>query len=300
MKRKSKPIDSAVMTKVLITGPTGTVGKSVLENLSEREHELEIFAGVRNKKKSSELLKTFRAKPVQFDFTELNTFTPALAQMDMIFLLRPPQLADVNTYFKPLIEIAAKTQIKHIVFLSVQGVQRSKWIPHHQIETLIKNSGVAYTFLRPAYFMQNFTTLLRRDLVEHQRIYLPAGKAKFTLIDVKDLGAVAAQILVSPERHIGEAYDLTNEELLTFGDMADKLSIGLEKNIRFESPNLLSFFLTKKRQGLSAAYIFVLILLHYLPRFQSTPQTTNWVQNITGKNPKSFSEFIRRHKDTFN
>ncbi len=48
------------------------------------------------------------------------------------------------------------------------------------------------TFLRPAYFMQNFTTTLPSDLVNHQRIYLPAGQAKFT-IDVEDIGDVTAK-----------------------------------------------------------------------------------------------------------
>ena len=42
--------------------------------------------------------------------------------------------------------------------------------------------------------MQNFTTTLRRELVERKRIFLPAGKARFTLIDVRDIGAVAAQV----------------------------------------------------------------------------------------------------------
>ncbi|WP_033408303.1 NmrA family NAD(P)-binding protein [Psychroflexus tropicus] len=286
------------MTKALITGPAGTVGKSVLENLSEREHELEIFAGVRNKKKSSELLKTFRAKPVQFDFTDSKTFMPALEKMDYLFLLRPPQISDVEQYFAPLLQAVKQAKISHIVFLSVQGVEKSKWIPHHQIETLIKNSGVDYTFLRPAYFMQNFLTTLHSDLVQHQRIYLPAGKAKFTLIDVKDLGAVAAHILAAPQQHIGKAYDITNNELLTFGDMAEQLSKGLGKNICFKSPTLLSFFITKKKEGLSVGYILVLIMLHYLPRFQKTPPTTNWVKEITGKTPNTFNDFIARHKNS--
>jgi uncharacterized protein YbjT (DUF2867 family) len=146
--------------------------------------------------------------------------------------------------------------------------------------------------------MQNFTTTLRSDLVEHQRIYLPAGKAKFTLIDVKDLGAVAAHILAAAEQHIGQAYDITNNELLTFGDMAKTLSEGLGKNICFQSPSLLSFFITKKREGLSLGYSLVLIALHYLHRFQKPPSTTNWVKEITGNTPNTFDDFIGRHKNS--
>jgi len=80
-------------------------------------------------------------------------------------LLRPPQISDVKKYFAPLVETAKKSSIKHIVFLSVQGVDNSKIIPHHKIEKSIVDSKIIYTFLRPAYFMQNFTTTLRNDLV---------------------------------------------------------------------------------------------------------------------------------------
>ena len=80
-------------------------------------------------------------------------------------MLRPPQISDVKKYFAPLVETAKKSSIKHIVFLSVQGVDNSKIIPHHKIEKSIVDSKIIYTFLRPAYFMQNFTTTLRNDLV---------------------------------------------------------------------------------------------------------------------------------------
>lgn len=43
--------------------------------------------------------------------------------------------------------------------------------------------------------MQNFTTTLHTDLLNYHKIFLPAGKAKFTLIDVTDIGRVAANIL---------------------------------------------------------------------------------------------------------
>jgi uncharacterized protein YbjT (DUF2867 family) len=119
--------------KVLITGATGTVGNSVLKALIEIEHELEIFAGVRDKNIALSSFKNFKAKPVKFDFTDSKTFRSALEGIDYLFLLRPPQISEVKTYFKPLLETAKKEQIQHIVFVSVQGVQHSKWIPHHKI-----------------------------------------------------------------------------------------------------------------------------------------------------------------------
>jgi len=284
------------MTSVLITGATGNVGIEVLSSLKKLEHHLEIYAGVRDTEFGNEKLANFNIKNIKFDFTNSETFVPALQNIDLLFLIRPPQISDVNKYFAPLIEIIKQSSVKHIVFLSVQGVEKSKIIPHHKIEKLILDSKIPFTFLRPAYFMQNFTTTLRNDLVNNQRIYLPAGQAKFTIIDVADIGAVTAKVLTEPKNHINKSYELTNNESLTFTEMAEKISKGIGKTINFISPNLLQFFLTKRKENLPSMFILVMIMLHYFPRFQKTPKTTDCVKIITGQEPKSFDNFVLSNK----
>ena len=279
--------------KVLITGATGNVGLSVINAISHKSNNIEIYAGVRNILADSHKLKDYNVSLVTFDFENTQTFKPALQGIDIMFLLRPPQLADVHRYFNPLIDEAGRSNIKLIIFLSVQGVENSKIIPHHKIEKLITNSKIEFTFLRPAYFMQNFTTTLLADLVKKHRIYLPAGQAKFTLIDVDDIGAVTAKILSEPKQHFSKCYELTNGEILTFSEMAEKISMGTGKLIKFISPNLLRFYLTKRKENVSSMYIFVLIMLHYFPRFEKTQRITQCVKNLTGKEPKSFDEFVQ-------
>ena len=278
--------------KILITGATGNVGLSVLKAIANQGNDLEIYAGVRDVEAGSETLKDFDVSVVLFDFENKKTFKPAVQEMDVLFLLRPPQLANVAKFFNPLIKEVINTKIKHIVFLSVQGVEKSKIIPHYKIEKLISDSKINFTFLRPAYFMQNFTTTLRDDLVNHQRIYLPAGQAKFTLIDLDDVAAVTAKILAKPSQHVNKSYELTSNEILTFSEMAEKITNGIGKQIKFISPNLLQFYLTKRHENISAMYILVMMMLHYFPRFQKIPNTTKWVKILTGREPTSFDEFV--------
>lgn len=284
------------MTNVLITGATGNVGMEVVIALQKLDHHLALFAGVRDTTSDNGKLANFKIKAIKFDFTNKETFGPALKNIDILFLLRPPQISDVNKYFAPLIEIAKQSSVKHIVFLSVQGVENSKIIPHHKIEKLIVASEIPYTFLRPAYFMQNFTTTLHADLVKNNRIYLPAGKAKFTIIDVEDIGAVTAKVITEAQNHRNKSYELTNNETLTFSEMAEKISNGIGKTINFISPNLLQFFCTKKKENMPSMLILVMIMLHYFPRFQKTPQTTKWVKIITGQEPKTFDEFVTSNR----
>jgi uncharacterized protein YbjT (DUF2867 family) len=280
------------MTKVLITGATGHVGREVLNYLKKTNHQLDLYAGVRNIHAGEIELSSYKARLLQFDFTDYNTYAPALNGCDILFLLRPPQISEVEKYFKPIIEICKDKGVKHIVFLSVQGVEKSKIIPHHKIEKLIVESKLNYTFLRPAYFMQNFTTTLRDDLVNHKQIYLPAGNAKFTLIDVRDIGAVTANILTNISLHINQSYELTCMDKMTFSEMAGVLSNCLGVEIRYKSPNLLSFFLAKRKENIPAMFIFVMIMLHYFPRFQKEPETTDLVEKILNRQPISFEQFI--------
>ena len=284
------------MTKVLITGATGNVGTEVIKSLQNIDHQLEIYAGVRNLNEDRLKLSNYKVNFSLFDFTDVETYKTALDGCEILFLLRPPQISEVEKYFKPLVDTCKKNGVKHIVFLSVQGVEKSKMIPHHKIEKLIVDSKIPYTFLRPAYFMQNFTTTLHNDLVNKKRIYLPAGNAKFTLVDVRDIGAVSATILTNISKHINKSYELTCKVKLTFLEMARILSDILGIEIQYISPNLISFFLTKRKEKTPTMFILVMIMLHYFPRFQKEPETTNWVVKITNRQPTTFEQFINDNK----
>ncbi len=285
------------MKKILITGATGIVGSDVIKALHDLRLNFKLVAGVRNVEKDRARFKDFDLDFVRFDFTDPATIAAALPECDVLFLLRPPQLFDVAKYFKPFIEQAVAAEVKHIVFLSIQGAPVNRFSPHHKIEKLIVESGIPFTFLRPAYFMQNFTTTLREDLVERKQIYLPADNARFTLIDVRDIGAVAAQVLIQPEKYANTAYDLTSEESLMFRQMAEKLSQGLGRTINYESPTLWEFFWEKRREGYSTGFVVVMIVLHYWPRFQKTPPLSPWVEKIKGTAPISFDQFVCDNAD---
>lgn len=286
------------MTKVLITGATGNVGTELIKALQNIDHQLDIYAGVRNFNEDKIKLSGYNIQFTLFDFTDLTSCRSSLQGCDILFLLRPPQISEVEKYFKPIIDTCKDNGVKHIVFLSVQGVENSKIIPHHKIEKLIVDSKIPFTFLRPAYFMQNFTTTLHKDLVNKKRIYLPAGNAKFTLIDVRDIGAVAAAILSNISDHQNKSYDLTCEEKLTFSEMAIILSRILGTEIHYKSPDLLSFFLTKRKENIPTMLILVMIMLHYFPRFQQEPKITDHVMKIINRHPITFEQFVNDHKNT--
>jgi uncharacterized protein YbjT (DUF2867 family) len=284
------------MRRILITGPTGNVGAAVINSLKKLNGDYEIFAGLRDLTKGETMFSAGKVSYVQFNFQDVSSFKDALTSCDTLFLLRPPQLANIEKTFRPLIDAAKSCGVTHIVFLSVQGVERSRAIPHNKIERLIEKSGLGFTFLRPAYFMQNFSSTLKDD-IHNREIYLPSGDIEFALIDVRDIGDVAAIVLANPQKYIGQKIELTCQKRLNFTQMTKSLSQIMGVLITYKSPNLFSFYVRKKREGVATGYIFVLIMLHFLPRFQSLPRITNFVLEITGHMPREFEDYVRDNRE---
>ena len=99
----------------------------------------------------------------------------------------------------------------------MQGADRASFIPHAKIEKLILKSDIAYTFIRPSYFMQNLTTTLRQDIREKNKIFLPAGEAHFLWVDVDDIGKAIARVLEEPEKHLNRIYTITERSSSILG-----------------------------------------------------------------------------------
>ncbi|RDC63234.1 NmrA family NAD(P)-binding protein [Adhaeribacter pallidiroseus] len=280
------------MAATLVTGATGNVGLATLQALQDcLQPGVEILAGVRQEPAPSIFPAGLPLTTVPFDLINPKTYAPAISQADSVFLLLPPGLPNEVNYFEQLLKEAKRHQVQHLVYLSVQGAEKSNFIPHHKIEKLIIASGILYTFLRPSYFMQNFTTVLLPDLRYRQKLYLPADNGLFNLIDVRGIGAVSAKILQNNAPHANRAYELTTPENVTFNQIAQVFSEVLNRKITYHSPALWSFYFRKKKEGLAIAYIFIMMLLHFLPRFQKPPQISNNVQQITGQEPRSLAPF---------
>jgi uncharacterized protein YbjT (DUF2867 family) len=283
------------MRQILITGATGNIGTEVIRNLITRGTDNYITAGVRNISKAKQMYPEFKNLGYRdFDYEDPHTFDKALDNIDCIFLLRPPHISDVDKYFKPLIHKIAEKGIRQIIFLSVQGAEKSKVIPHNKIESLIKESGLDFIFLRPSYFMQNLTTTLLKDIRLKGQIILPAGKAKFNWIDIKNIGEVSAILLDNFATNKNREIELTGLENLDFSTVADIISTVTNRKIEFVNVNPLRFYRLKSKEGLNPGLIIVMILLHFLPRLQSDPEISDNYETLIGHKPSTLKEFAER------
>ncbi|WP_229366021.1 SDR family oxidoreductase [Fibrisoma montanum] len=237
-----------VSERILISGATGNVGLETLRELMQRPDtpSVEIIAGVQDPEQAR---KTIAVQPdgfVKLDFTDAATFGPALKGVSRLLLVRPPQLADVDKYFKPFIDVVKQKPIRQIVFLSLQGVENNALTPHYKIEKLIVEAGIPYTFLRPSFFMQNLSTTHRDEIRLRNEIFVPAGNGQTSFVDVRDIGAVAALVLTSNgDEHLNKGYELTGSEALTYGEVAELLTKVLGRAITYRNPSVPRFIWQK-------------------------------------------------------
>lgn len=286
------------MKRILVTGATGNIGLEVVHYLSELNFDSEILAAVRNIEKAKITFKNYPDLLYrQFDFENESTFSIAFNQIDILFLLRPPHISDVEEVFRPLLNSAKENRIRKVVFLSVQGAEKSKVIPHNKIERLIQELRFEYIFVRPSYFMQNLTTTLLPEILTKQSITLPPGKAKFNWIDVKNIGESTATLVAKFENYRNQAYEITGPENKNFGDVAALITDITGERIRFNSINPISFYFRKKKEGLNGGFAMVMTILHFLPRLQAEPHISDNYQKLTGKVPTTLQEFIEREKE---
>jgi len=289
------------MKRILITGATGNIGMETIRFLYENDSNNQIIAGVREIGRAKQILSKYsKLEFVTFDFEHLETFDKTLENIDTIFLLRPPHISDIPTYFLPLIEKIKQKNIHQIVFLSVQGAEISKIIPHNKIEKLIQDSGIDHIFLRPAYFMQNLTTTLLKDIQLNRKIILPAGKAKFNWIDVENIGETASILLEDFASHKNQSIELTGYENENFSTVTDLINEVITDKIEYYKVNPFKFYQIKKKENIPSGMILVMLMLHLLPRFQKAPRISNFYELLTGKKPTTLREFIYREKEKFN
>lgn len=281
------------MGKIIVTGSTGNIGIPVLKYLHQGGRGADIVACTPNTERPASISPVAPDAEIRFlDFDAPATFGAALEGGDTLFLLRPPQISDAEK-FRPLLLKAKELGYRGVVFLSVQGADKQSYIPHAKIEKVIKEVGLPYVFLRPGYFMQNFTSTLAGDVLEGT-ILLPAGKAPFMWTDADNIGEVAANVLLRFDEFANTAIEVTGSELLSFGEAVAKINEATGTDLEYRSVNLVRFWRHRKKQGTKGAMVAVMIMLHYLPRMQKPPQVSAAYHEITGKQPTTLAEFALR------
>ncbi|MCC9137290.1 SDR family oxidoreductase [Pontibacter silvestris] len=285
---------------ILVTGAMGTVGREVVKQLSILD-DIRVRAGVHSTIKGENLKRLPDVEIVEIHNTNQTSLHPAFTHVDRVFLVTPFTKDQVEMA-KTLIDEAKDKGVRHIVKLSALGAEAEsgtllgRW--HREVEQYIEQSGIAYTFLRPSSFMQNFENYNVAFIKGEGKFYEATGEGKISYIDVRDVAAVAVEVLTNLG-HDGKIYELTGPEAISNYEAAAILSEVTGKEISFvdisEEQAKQAMLEHQTPEWMADA----MLELHSLCRKGQASKTTNTVEELVGHKPHTFYQFVKDHVQSF-
>lgn len=281
---------------ILVTGSTGTVGSQVLQQLSASGVEVR---GLTRSPAQARLPWGVTAVPG--DLSDIDSFRAALEGVSTLFLLAP-NVADELTQAMQALTAAKEVGIKGIVYLSVYKGATFADVPHfagkNTVENMIDTLALPATILRPAYFIQN--DLRQKDVLTTAGVYaMPIGDKGISMVDVRDIGDIAARELLRRERAAKplprETFDVVGPNVLTGEAIADIWSEVLNKPIRYGGNDTLG--IEQRMKSILPAW-YALDMRLMLDRYQSdgaaaTDEELAKFTRALGRTPRSYRAFAQ-------
>ena len=274
--------------KILVIGANGTVGSELVDILKTSGHQ--VFRGTSKAPQSQE--------DVQLNLATGEGVKDAFSKVERVFLISPPGYADHYEILSPLIQEAKRQGLKKVVLMTAMGANADENSPFRRAEVELENSGLKYNILRPNWFLQNFNTFWIQGINENKKIQLPAGDAKTSFIDSRDISAVAAKLLTDDSFN-NQDFDITGPEAITHEQVAKAIGEEIKTQIDYEDtpPEQLKAGLLQA--GLPEDYAdFLLLIFSYLKQGYSAGITNN-VKKILGRDPKNIHEYVKDYREAW-
>jgi uncharacterized protein YbjT (DUF2867 family) len=287
---------------ILVTGASGNIGSEVVKQLLAVTPAVSIKAAVHSRQNVKNVKDGDRVKVIPIDCNELDTLREALRDVDKLFLLTPdvPNAPDLASN---AVSEAKKVGIRHIVKQSVMGADLEADVGtmrlHRQVEEIIEQSGIPFTFLRPNEFMQNFINFHSPSIKGTNAFYIPLEDAKVSLVDVRDIAAIAVESLIDEDKHKNKTYLITGPEALSYHQVAEVLSNATGRKIDYVNISEEEAKAAMKEIGMSDWLINTVSELSDYFRKGKASEISSAVEEVTGNKPISFSQFANDYVDAF-
>ena len=264
---------NATNSTILVIGSTGKTGKRVTDQLEARG------IPVRHGSRTSD---------IPFDWEDRQTWAPALAGVDKLYITYYPDLAVPGSVdaIHALTKLADEAGVRHVVLLSGRNEAEAE-----RAENVVKESGLQWTIVRCAFFAQNFNEGAWLDEVLAGAVALPVDDVQEPFVDVDDIADVVVAALTD-DRHVGRLYELTGPRLLSFRDAVAEIGKAAGRDITFMPVPIDDYTAMLTEYVLPQDFIWLLNHL-FTEVLGSKAQLADGVQRALGREPKDFADFAR-------
>jgi NAD(P)H dehydrogenase (quinone) len=233
----------------LVTAAAGRTGRAVVRALASRG--VAARALVRRPEQVAALRTGGAAEVVVGDLRDRGALRRAVHGTGGVYYICPDMNPDEGEIGAELIKAMREAGAWRLVYHSVLHPQAED-LPHHLMklhtERRVVDSGLAYTILQPAPYMQNLASH-RYDVATHGVYRVPYSVlAPFSWIDLRDVAQVAATVLADPG-HDTATYELAGPEPLSSAQVAERWSAVLGRPVRAETMRREAWVASLDRSG---------------------------------------------------
>jgi uncharacterized protein YbjT (DUF2867 family) len=165
---------------------------------------------------------------------------------------------------------------------------------HADIERPIRESGLAWTFLRPYGFATN--TLEWAPQIRSGNVVRGAyGAAQMTMLHEADIAAVAVRALID-DGHAGVSYDLTGSVSLSRIDQVDAIGTALGRPLVWEETTPEQ---AAAEMRWTSPEIAALVLSGFATMVGAPAATTSTVRQVTGSPARTYAQWAIDHAADF-
>jgi uncharacterized protein YbjT (DUF2867 family) len=283
---------------ILITGATGKVSTDLIQSLQGSKHKLRVL--VRDEAKGARFKAQGGVEVFVGDLDRPRTLAPAFAGVDSLWLLTSPgpRAPDQNS---SAIWAARRAGVSHIVRMSAVGAAHNAPTinsrSHALSDTELSLSGIPFTILKPHFFMQNLM-MGAQAVAKEGALYIALGEGRMGLIDARDIGLFAAQVLTTGG-HEGKTYTPTGPASIDMATAAAQLGAALGKPVRYVPISMEQ--MVQNASGLGMDDWMITSLVDYFTAYSNQwgDFVTDDFQRVTGKAPRTFATFARDFAGAF-
>ena len=193
--------------KILIVGATGTLGRQVARHALDKGHEIRCL--VRSVNRAS-FLSEWGAEVVKGDICDSETITPALEGIDAVIDAATTRITDtlsikaVDWQGKVnLIQEVKNAGISRYIFFSIINAKQYSDVPlmeiKHCTELFLKESGLDYTILQLAGFMQGLIAQYAIPILDNDVVWVSGENTPVAYMNTQDIAKFAIRALEVPE-----------------------------------------------------------------------------------------------------
>lgn len=284
---------------IVVFGATGNIGGALVKELSAKG--VQFKCAVRDVEAAKGKLGD-TVDLVEADLSNQASLDAALAGAEKVFLVcgHSPVLADLEGN---AIEAAKAAGVKHFVKCSgstagiTPDAESVVGRAHYASEQALKASGMDYTILQPNLFFQ---TLLGQApmIAGESKMAMPlAPDAPLSMIDTRDVGAVAAAVLTS-DGHAGQTYYLSGaaSNLNAFGA---ELTKQLGRDIAIMTPPLEAAKGMMEQRGMPEWLVTHQLAMMKLGATGGFGDVSENVAKLSGNPPRTLAAFVTDYIGAF-